>query len=591
MIKIKNLTIKNFLSVGNVTQGLRFDQYGLTLVLGNNLDLGGDGSRNGTGKTTIVKALSYVLYGNALTNIRKDNLINKTNIKNMLVTCEFDLNGTNYKIERGRKPNILKFIINDNQVDSQDSEEQQGENKETQEHIERTIGMSHDMFKHIAALNTYTEPFLSLKANDQREIIEQLLGITQLSEKATLLKDLIRGTKDQIKEEEYRVKAVSDANNKIKASIDDLGRRSRLWQTKQEEDIEKLGAAITELRNIDIEQELTNHKLLTLWKEQDSLMSRFNKDLATHQSAIKRISTNISDLEKAQAKALAHQCHACGQDIHDTKQEEMMSEIAVAVSALRQDLSKEQAGIEKINSDIKKLGDIGKRPNVKYNNIDDAVNHKSTLETAMDQLERRALDLDPYIEQIDHLKETALEEVNFDLMNKLTKLLEHQDFLLKLLTAKDSFVRKRIIEQNLSYLNHRLAHYLEKLNLPHSVKFRSDLEVDITQLGQDFDFDNLSRGERNRLILGLSWAFRDVYESLNHPINLLFIDEMIDSGMDANGVDNALGILKKMSREQNKNIFLISHRDELVGRVNNILQVVKENGFTTFSTDVEMVEA
>jgi len=591
MIKIKNLTIKNFLSVGNVTQGLRFDQYGLTLVLGNNLDLGGDGSRNGTGKTTIVNALSYVLYGNALTNIRKDNLINKTNIKNMLVTCEFDLNGTNYKIERGRKPNILKFIINDNQVDSQDSEEQQGENKETQEHIERTIGMSHDMFKHIAALNTYTEPFLSLKANDQREIIEQLLGITQLSEKATLLKDLIRGTKDQIKEEEYRVKAVSDANNKIKASIDDLGRRSRLWQTKQEEDIEKLGAAITELRNIDIEQELTNHKLLTLWKEQDSQMSRFNKDLATHQSAIKRISTNISDLEKAQAKALAHQCHACGQDIHDTKQEEMMSEIAVAVSALRQDLNKEQAGIEKINSDIKKLGDIGKRPNVKYNNIDDAVNHKSTLETAMDQLERRALDLDPYIEQIDHLKETALEEVNFDLMNKLTKLLEHQDFLLKLLTAKDSFVRKRIIEQNLSYLNHRLAHYLEKLNLPHSVKFRSDLEVDITQLGQEFDFDNLSRGERNRLILGLSWAFRDVYESLNHPINLLFIDEMIDSGMDANGVDNALGILKKMSREQNKNIFLISHRDELVGRVNNILQVVKENGFTTFSTDVEMVEA
>ena len=209
----------------------------------------------------------------------------------------------------------------------------------------------------------------------------------------------------------------------------------------------------------------------------------------------------------------------------------------------------------------------------------------------MDQLERRALDLDPYIEQIDHLKETALEEVNFDLMNKLTKLLEHQDFLLKLLTAKDSFVRKRIIEQNLSYLNHRLAHYLEKLSLPHSVKFRSDLEVDITQLGQEFDFDNLSRGERNRLILGLSWAFRDVYESLNHPINLLFIDEMIDSGMDANGVDNALGILKKMSREQNKNIFLISHRDELVGRVNNILQVVKENGFTTFSTDVEMVEA
>ena len=591
MIKIKNLTIRNFLSVGNVTQALKFDQHGLTLVLGNNLDLGGDGSRNGTGKTTIVNALSYVLYGNALTNIRKDNLINKTNTKNMLVTCEFDLNGTNYKIERGRKPNVLKFIINDNQVDSQDSEEQQGENKETQEHIERTIGMGHDMFKHIAALNTYTEPFLSLKANDQREIIEQLLGITQLSEKAVLLKELIKGTKDQIKEEEYRVKAVTDANNKIKASIDDLERRSRLWQSKQQEDIEKLSAAITELRNIDIEVELANHKAMAVWKERDSQLTRHNKDLATHQSAIKRLTKQLGDIKSALSKAEEHQCHACGQTIHDNKQESMVLELRAAAETVAADLEKESKEEKKISSAIKKLGDIGTRPVIKYNNIDDAVNHKSTLETAMDQLERRALDLDPYVEQIDHLKETALETVDFELMNTLTKLLEHQEFLLKLLTAKDSFVRKRIIEQNLSYLNHRLAHYLEKLSLPHSVKFRSDLEVDITQLGQEFDFDNLSRGERNRLILGLSWAFRDVYESLNQPINLLFIDEMIDSGMDANGVDNALGILKKMAREQNKNIFLISHRDELVGRVNTILQVIKENGFTTFSTDVEMVEA
>jgi DNA repair exonuclease SbcCD ATPase subunit len=591
MIKVKTLTIKNFLSVGNVTQGLRFDQHGLTLVLGNNLDLGGDGSRNGTGKTTIVNALSYVLYGNALTNIKKDNLINKTNCKNMLVTCEFECNGVRYRIERGRKPNVLKFIVNDQLDTDSDNEEQQGENKETQEHIERVVGMSHDMFKHIVALNTYTEPFLSLKANDQREIIEQLLGITQLSEKAVLLKDLIKGTKDQIKEEEYRIKAVTDANNKIKTSIDDLGRRSRLWQTKQEEDIDKLAAAITELRNIDIEVELANHKSLAVWRERDSQLSRYNKDLATHQSAVKRLNKQLSDLQGALSKAEDHQCHACGQTIHDSKQESMMAELKSAVVSVAADLEKESKEEKKISADIKNLGDLGTRPVVKYNNIDDAVNHKSTLETAMDQLERRALDLDPYIEQIDHLKVTALEEVNFDLMNKLTKLLEHQEFLLKLLTAKDSFVRKRIIEQNLSYLNHRLAHYLERLSLPHIVKFRSDLEVDITQLGQEFDFDNLSRGERNRLILGLSWAFRDVYESLNRPLNLLFIDEMIDSGMDANGVDNALGLLKKMAREQNKNIFLISHRDELVSRVNNILQVVKENGFTTFSTDIEMVEA
>jgi DNA repair exonuclease SbcCD ATPase subunit len=156
MIKIKNLTVKNFLSVGNVTQGLKMDQHGLTLVLGNNLDLGGDGSRNGTGKTTIVNALSFALYGGALTNIKKDNLINKTNGKNMLVTCEFESNEHNYKIERGRKPNILRLIVDDMGKSDSSTEEQQGENKETQAEIERIIGMGHDMFKHIMALNTYT---------------------------------------------------------------------------------------------------------------------------------------------------------------------------------------------------------------------------------------------------------------------------------------------------------------------------------------------------------------------------------------------------------------------------------------------------
>jgi DNA repair exonuclease SbcCD ATPase subunit len=176
-------------------------------------------------------------------------------------------------------------------------------------------------------------------------------------------------------------------------------------------------------------------------------------------------------------------------------------------------------------------------------------------------------------------------------MNDLTVMKDHQDFLYKLLTNKDSFIRKRIIEQNLQYLNSRLAYYLTKLGLPHEVQFQPDLTVEITELGRELDFDNLSRGERNRLILGLSWAFRDVFESMNTPINFLAIDELIDSGMDTNGVDAALSVLKKIERERNKNIFLISHRDELVGRVNTILQVIKEGGFTTFSTDTEFVDA
>ena len=122
-IKIKDLTVKNFMSVGNQTQAVDFGKQHLTLVLGENLDQGGDdnGSRNGTGKTTIVNALSYALYGVALTNIKKDNLINKINSKGMLVTLSFDKDGVNYRIERGRRPNLLKFYVNNIEQDSEES--------------------------------------------------------------------------------------------------------------------------------------------------------------------------------------------------------------------------------------------------------------------------------------------------------------------------------------------------------------------------------------------------------------------------------------------------------------------------------------
>jgi DNA repair exonuclease SbcCD ATPase subunit len=208
----------------------------------------------------------------------------------------------------------------------------------------------------------------------------------------------------------------------------------------------------------------------------------------------------------------------------------------------------------------------------------------------LQSLEAKQIETDPYEAQITELTNTALQEIDWSTVNHLTDYQDHQEFLLKLLTNKDSFIRKKIIDQNLSYLNNRLTSYLSKLGLPHQVEFQNDLNVEITQLGQDLDFDNLSRGERNRLILGLSFAFRDVWENLYQNINLLFIDELIDSGMDSAGVENALGVIKHMGREGRKNVFLISHKDELVGRVNHVLKVIKESGFTSYSTDLDVVE-
>jgi DNA repair exonuclease SbcCD ATPase subunit len=592
MLIIKNLTVKNFLSVGNVTQAVKMNQNGLTLVIGLNLDMGGEGARNGVGKTTIVNALSYALYGNALSNIRKDNLINKTNDRSpMLVTVEFEKNGHTYRIERGRKPNVFRFIVNNDEVTESGTNEGQGENKLTQEAVERILGMSHEMFKHIMALNTYNEPFLAMRNNDKKAIIEELLGITLLSEKAELLKDQMRGTRDTIKEEEFRIKALQETNAKIQSSIEDIERRSRIWAKKKEDDLIKLVAAINELETIDINQELSNHSLLTAWKENEQKTKRYTKDLANAQAAVKRLSSQIIELTAACDKAKEHKCHACGQDLHDDQQTSMIDELNSAIMSVADDLERERVLELEAEKKIFDVGNLGPAPRVRYADINDAVNHKSSLENLRSQLDQRSMDNDPYQDQIETLRNKALEEVNWNRINTANKKLEHQEFLYKLLTNKDSFVRRRIIEQNLSYLNHRLNHYLTALQLPHEVTFQSDLTVDIRMLGQEFDFDNLSRGERNRLILGLSWSFRDVFESLNFPCNLLFIDELIDSGMDPVGVDSALAVLKKFSRESGKNVFLISHRDELITRVNNSLQVVKENGFTTFSTDVDIIEA
>ncbi|MDA7807181.1 AAA family ATPase [bacterium] len=588
MLTIKNVTAKNFMSIGNNTQAVNFDTEQLTLVLGHNLDLGGDGSRNGTGKTTIINALSYALYGEALTNIRRDNLINKTNAKGMIVTVDFDINGKEYRIERGRRPNTLKFYIDG--VEKAD-DEQQGDSRETQKEIERIIGFPHNMFKHLIALNTYTEPFLSMKTNDQRDMIEQLLGITEISEKAELLKEKLKRTKDSIKEEELRIQAVQNANKRIEKNIDDIELRRKAWDNQHGNKLAELRQSLDALSHIDIEPELEKHRQLDVVHKQYSTMQGLQNELKQLQTSSKRSASSLvsirSDIEKAETGV----CPACDQstahlDTHEAYTAELKEKEQKEVT-YSDELDGKVSVVEQSLADI---GELPESPITFYNSMEDALQHRHNVDTITEQLEERKEETNPYTDQVVTLRETGLEEVSYDTINDFTRLKDHQDFLYKLLTSKDSFIRKRIIDQNLQYLNYRLNHYLEKLGLPHDVRFNSDLSVDITEYGRDLDFDNLSRGERNRLILGMSWAFRDIYESLNQPMNLMCIDELVDSGMDTTGVEAALGVLKKMGRESKKNVFLISHKEELQGRVSNVLYVIKEGGFTSYANDIEILD-
>jgi len=590
MIRIKDLTVKNFMSVGNQTQAVDFNKEQLTLVLGENLDQGGDdtGSRNGTGKTTIINALSYALYGTALTNIKRNNLINKTNSKGMLVTLHFEKDGVDYRIERGRSPNVLKFYINDQEQEMID--ESQGDSRKTQESINVLLNMSHDMFKHIVALNTYTEPFLSMRQNDQRAIIEQLLGITILSEKADNLKEQVKQTKDAITSETLKIEAIQTANEKIEVTIESLKKNQRAWRAKQTLDTERLSKSIEELEHLDIDSELDLHEKLANWNEHNNSILALKKELSTLEPALLRADKSVEKAKKDIANLEDATCYTCGQELHADKKAEIAeskNKELVDATAYAQEINTKCL---EVTTALEKIGNINGRPTTFYETAKEAYDHRQNVDNLKQALDLKQSDVDPYQTQVDDLTNTALQEIDWASVNELTSYKEHQEFLLKLLTNKDSFIRKKIIEQNLTYLNNRLTYYLDKLGLPHQVQFLNDLSVEITQLGQDLDFDNLSRGERNRLKLGMSFAFRDVWESLYQNVNLLFIDELIDSGMDTAGVENALSVLKKIGRERDKNIYLISHKDELIGRVNFVMKVIKENGFTSYENDIEVMD-
>jgi len=375
----------------------------------------------------------------------------------MLVTIDFEKDGIDYRIERGRKPNIMKFFVAGSEREITD--EAQGDSRETQAEIERMLGMSHDMFQHIVGLNTYTPPFLSLKSNEQRTIIEQLLGITLLSEKADSLKELVKATRDAITQEEFRIKAVGDANKRIQDQIENLKRRQQIWKTKHEDDLTKLLAAYDQLAEIDIEAELLAHRALSDHSDKakkiadlNSWIKRGELDEKRELQTVERLKTEIASLEN-------HTCHSCGQAFHDDRQEKLLEEKRKALQeAALQARATNGQWIEHTGA-LRELGELGPAPSVFYDQESDAFEHRSSMAGILQQLTSKQGEQDPYADQITEMTTQALEEIDYTKINELTSLKDHQQLLNKLLTNKDSFIRKRIIDQNLSYLNARLGQY------------------------------------------------------------------------------------------------------------------------------------
>ena len=592
MIKIKNLSVRNFLSVGNAIQTINFNREELVLILGENLDLGGEdaGARNGVGKTLLLNALSYALYSWPISDIKKDHLVNLTNGKNMSVTLDFDSNEKSYRIIRGLKPRILEFyedgtVYKEKGIQHVTDDSAQGDNRETQREIEKVLGMSHDMFCQIVAINTYTTPFLFQKTTDQRNIIEQLLGITLLSEKADQLKEEIKFTRENLTKEELRIKAVEDANKRIQKQIDSLILRQKAWSNQKSTDLITLNTKIQKLSKIDIDAELLVHNEWEIYSDAEKDRSNLSQQQAQMQLAFNKEEKILIQLEKDLSILKDECCQTCNQKLQTDTHAQLLEAVTLKYRISIDELAVIKESIDALENEILGIPVLTKPVSKNYDTLNEAHEHRNKLMLLNQEYQQKENETDPYQTQIDSMQNNAIELIDTNTMNELARFVDHQEFLYKLLTNKDSFIRKKIIEQNLSYLNVRLSYYLATLGLPHEVVFQNDLSVGIAELGRELSPGNLSRGEMSRLTLGLSFAFRDVFESIFQKINLLMVDEAVDSGIDSSGAESAVKLLKDMARENHKDVWLISHKDELISKCSTICKVVKENGFTHFELD------
>ena len=718
MLRFKYIEMRNFLSFGNVPQRVELNSSPLTLVMGVNNDASGEANgeetRNGVGKSSMMQALNFALYGKSIDNrIKLSNLVNKTNKKNCSVTVEFEKDGVDYKIIRSRSPTNVHLFVNNTEVGEvkddvveSDDDEAQGENRATQEVILDIIGMSQELFTQIVTLTTSDEPFLGKSGTKQRQLIEELLTITQLSEKAEKLKELSKNSAEAIKQEKFRVDTLQTSNGKILETIKGFEAQSSEWETtkensiidiknkleeyppidvdlcikeieavvsarynnktiedmnahldglvksavefneKQTAQVAQLDGVLASLKTIDIDQEIRNHTLLEGWGQENRQYEASKAELASVINDSTRINTRIIQI-KGTIKRLNEQldgtvgstCPTCKNQVDHEKHLLIIDSIKTRIKTEEDELAKTEVERETAANKAEELANNlkipGPQPTTHYNTVAEAYQHQANIvaveneiknisatpnnsvieaEKLIEELKQKEVieivpsrftavhdvykyentrnrliqsleaqenSTNPYTQQIDTLRTSSLQVIDYEELNRLRKLQEHQDFLVKLLTNKNSFVRKRIIEQNLSFLNARLAHYIAKSGAPHTVTFMNDLSVDISYMGNNYDYDNLSRGEKTRVVIALTLAFRDTFESLNFAINTLLLDEYLDQGLDNQGANDCYKMLAELSDTRDKNCFLITHRSELQQKANTIMTIVKENGFST----------
>jgi len=568
MIHFKKVRWKNFLSTGNAFTEIKLNENDSTLIVG----------ENGAGKSTMLDALCFGLYGKPFRKIKKDQLINSVNGRDVLVEIEFNTHDHQYIIKRGIKPNLFE-IYEDGALIDQDAAM-----RDYQEMLEKNIlKLSMKSFTQIVILGSSSfVPFMQLTTNVRREVIEDLLDIRVFSSMALLLKDRVATNRETYKLNENDIANTSE-NIKLQEKL-----RNDLAQEKSE----KIDEYRKRIETVNASLLRDEAEATTVEAEINDLLTQID-DKETVSARIQKILNLESNLEKKKSNARKtikfyhdnDECPTCTQNIDETikcekidEKEKIITDVDVALASLQDNLREAENRLDSISR-------IQREISAKQNILRELQSSIKTHQKEISVYSKEIIDAEKKTEAFNDSVIKQLSEDYTTLLGKKNVILEEREmFDLATVILRDSGIKSRIIKQYVPVINTLVNKYLAAMDFFVKFELNESFEEKIlSRHRDDFTYDSFSEGEKMRIDLALLFTWRAIARMKNSAnTNLLILDEVFDASLDANGCDEFLKLIHNLEQT---NIFVISHKgDVLHDKFSNVIRFTKQKNFSRIST-------
>jgi DNA repair exonuclease SbcCD ATPase subunit len=574
MITFQKIRYKNFLSSGNQFTEINFQKHHTNLVVGT----------NGAGKSTMLDALTFVLFNKPFRKINKPQLVNATNERDCLVEIEFEINNRQYTVRRGIKPTVFDIIVNGVEM------HREADDRAMQRVLEDNIlKVNYKSFTQIVILGSSTfVPFMQLTTANRREVIEDLLDIRIFSLMNNLLKDKLRTQKDQVKSLDLKKETLKDKMKMQQEFIDELENRGNANINANKKKITNLDGEVAIYLN---ENETITDKV-SLLQEKVSGITGAGDKLVKLNNLKGKLSQKVSAITKEHKFFTENTvCPTCTQDIEESFRLNKIEDAQNTAKELRNGYAELEQAIESEQERERQFNALSQEitkltHGISQNNTRISLNQRQIrdLENEIQTITENLANRNSEHEKLDEFKSNLQQTIEY-LADKKQEIVHH-DFAYSLL--KDDGVKTKIIKKYLPFINQQVNRYLQMMDF--YINFHLDEEFKETvksPIHEDFSYSSFSEGEKMRIDLALLFTWREVARVKNSVnTNLLIMDEVFDSSLDGFGTDEFLKIIRYVI--QDANIFVISHKSDMYDKFESVIKFDKIKGFSRMvSSDTE----